>query len=281
LKLLGTVVAHASFMHALKCFAIIAVLTSAGCAASVEPNAPATGGDDGKGDQPFDDQATLDCGLGDLPLPTDTSAAVVSIVYMVPSDQPIDWAQRDFWHCASRYVQGWYRQQLGVTFAWSFREISIPQTTAELGCNSDSQSAACIDAALAATKAAGFPVYTDNTLYVAILQGDTGTYVGGRIDSVQGGGWALIGADLARDLVARNCSPGKCQTRWQGINHPGDFVTGGLAHEIGHAFGLPHPVPTEPDQEKSVMAEHWRFPVNQFLAREINTLLSNPLFTAR
>jgi hypothetical protein len=224
------------------------------------------------------DAAQVTCSQGDLPLPGGITVGRVTFIYMIPSDQSVNQKQRDFWRCAAQYIQGWYRQQLGVTFAWSFQEKSIPSTSIELGCASNSQSMACFNATLEATKAAGFAVYADNTLFSVILQSNVGTYLGARVDTSQGGGFAVVGADLASDLIGRNCAPAQCRTSSNGMDHPGDFVTGGLAHELGHAFGLPHPQPTEAGQEQSVMAEHWRFPMNQFLLREINTLRSNPLF---
>jgi hypothetical protein len=132
----------------------------------------------------------------------------------------------------------------------------------------------------------GYPVQKDTILAVFWVGGYG--YAGGLKTSYRSG-WAAFG-DWALDGVAgkyesatatSNCSdsPFAC-TR--------DAQTGTVGHELGHAFGLPHPSddgtqPGDPNYWLStIMAVQWDFPTVLLIDSEINpeksTLVQHPFF---
>lgn len=98
--------------------------------------------------------------------------------------------------------------------------------------------------------------------------------------------WALTGASGARYVENR------CGDLFMGLDPcTRERTLGVIAHELGHAFGLPHPTddgrpPTDPDYfGRSVMSsELWDFPNGTFIDSTVNpertTLLANPQIRA-
>ena len=222
------------------------------------------------------------CGSGVAPDSATTFVGRVTAIYLVPSDQAVDPIKEAFFRCAMQYVQGWYRTSTGESFRWSFRTLKAKSTAATFDCARDVNDPACYDRVVADLKGAGLPVYAEGTALAVALQSNLSTWRGTRIEGAaasNAGGFMLLGADLFKQLIDAKCAPAACKTTWKGNGHTGDFVTGGIAHELGHAFGLPHPDPNEAGGTQSVMGSHYSFPVNTFLPRELVALKANPLFS--
>ncbi len=224
------------------------------------------------------DAGSDSCGVGALPEgPSALFPGRVTAIFLVPSDQTVDPRKEAFFRCAVQYVQSWYKTKAGRSFSWSFRTMTANQSAAQLGCSGTTNDPACFSRVVQSLQSSGLPIYADQTHFAVALQGNTVTWLGARAAGPSGGGFALFGADLSQQLIDRRCTPGTCSTSFNGQTFAGDFVTGGVAHEMGHAFGLPHPDAGESGGNLSVMGYHYTFPINTFLGRELSYLATNPL----
>lgn len=234
-------------------------------------------GDATTGDVPGDpcDPATP-LAVGPLPGP---HTGRVTAVYMVPADQAIDETRAKFYRCAVHVVDGWYQQRAGRSYNWELSVVQSAHAAGWFACEEANTLAQCSTQIGTQLAELGYPLYSDHTMFAVALQGNLVQWGGARVDSPAGGGLAFVGADLFTQLTDKNCLPGACMTFDIKLNifHDGDYVTGGIAHEFGHAFGLPHPDPMTPGVAWSIMAEHWHYPNNGFLDGELASLATNPL----
>lgn len=104
-----------------------------------------------------------------------------------------------------------------------------------------------------------------------------------------GGGFAVVG-DWTIDGIAGKYEKGIYSSGCQDSANSAVFcrknaTVGTVAHELGHAFGLPHPNLNDTNWCLSVMGCGWDFPANQLLNTSINPeksiLLSNPFFQVK
>ena len=233
-----------------------------------------TGGDTGVESDPCDPATPLV--YGPLPGP---HAGRVTAVYLVPADQAVDETRAKFFRCALHVVDGWFAQRAGRHFAWELSVVQSAHPVAWFQCGQANSFEQCYPQVYAQVGELGYPLWSDLTLFALAMQGNLVHWGGTRIATPTGGGLAYVGADLFTQLTDKQCLPGQCMTFDIATNtmHDGDYITGGIAHELGHAFGLPHPDPQAPNFTWSIMAEHWHYPNNGFLDGELAALSSNPL----
>jgi hypothetical protein len=123
----------------------------------------------------------------------------------------------------------------------------------------------------------GFPTppgQNEDGYTVLIFVKGAGGYAGGRELGSADAGWALLG-DWAIDSIEGAVAEGDYW--WSGAR----LQTGAAAHELGHAFGLPHPDSYGGNNETSVMGEWWRYPNVGLNNWEIDALRTTkaPFFT--
>lgn len=171
---------------------------------------------------------------------------VVRIVYLVPSDRQFLSKYRSRIEAAISNVQLWYRKQMGngETFRLARPVIGVVRTdhastwyVTNAVTGADSSLWFWFNALSDAFSATGAEFFDPNNRWVFYIDADPacGQVIGAAA------GVALLGGNDLRGLTGQPNIPacpgeppdtgGVC--RW----------VGGLGHELGHAFGLPHPVP--------------------------------------
>lgn len=212
------------------------------------------------------------------PLPGPRTGRVTA-VYLVPADQAVDETRAKFFRCALHVVDAWSQQRTGRHFAWELSVVQSAHPTAWFSCSQQNTMEQCYPQLYTQVNELGYPLWSDLTLFALAVQGNLVHWGGTRTNAPAGGGVAFVGADLFTQLTDKQCLPGQCMTIdiFKNFMHDGDYVTGGIAHELGHAFGLPHPNPATPNVGWSIMAEHWHYPNNGFLDGELAALATNPL----
>ena len=196
---------------------------------------------------------------GDLPVPSktpDSSSAIAAVpearvIYFVPGDLAPDATQEARILQISKDVHRWYWDHTD-------NERTIPWTSQTVERVIGSQTSAYYNTdpwprVLSELTQKGFPTWSAQKLFMVWLKGG-GRYAGGALGP-QWSGVALIGAD---NFVEMGCQPTHA-SNWPCT--PG----GAIAHELGHALGMPHP-DTAGDwagvnlNDRSIMGSHWNFP---------------------
>ncbi|HEX9721892.1 MAG TPA: hypothetical protein VGA53_01365 [Candidatus Paceibacterota bacterium] len=194
---------------------------------------------------------------------------------------------REYERAVTRYLrelQEWYKDQVGETFEMKRLEVvrsSYDYLTMRCG---SSPSQACIDDP---SKLEGnWGMYMNKAIHNGVEQWEEKTAA--LIFSAGGGGYAganlypnYAGWAITGDWVLEPLSgventwgiPCSYSSGWQCAN---TVPKGTPAHELGHAFGLPHPGEQYADQ--SIMQWHGNYPDVGFLPQEIEFLLQSPFF---
>lgn len=198
---------------------------------------------------------------------------VVSVLYLTPQGQKPNAARVDFFRAATKNVQSWYQKAYGKTFNFTFGRMLAKHPIDWFRCEKENTFNECFAQVGAELSERGIAVYDPGTLYLVALQGNDAHYAGSGTGNA---GLTVVGADTFDKLIKRGCAPGTCPVGGQ----DGDGITGGIAHELGHAFGLPHPADATPNRSTSLMAEHWHYPRNVFLPMEMASLRQNALVSS-
>lgn len=157
---------------------------------------------------------------------------VVRVVYLIPADRQAKDLYRKSIEKAAREVQQWYLAQTGMTFTLSKPVVEIKYSkqnaawfdnTPDTIWNGEYRNLWFTGNALTETKAAYGKEYDDPTYAWVIYvdaKGQVGTGGGGRVTVPEHDILGVSGLSTDQPYIGR----------WYG----------GLAHEIGHAFGLVH-----------------------------------------
>ena len=135
--------------------------------------------------------------------------------------------------------------------------------------------------------AAGYSPFSSGTVNLLWIKGGGGVALGAQ---GCGGncGLAMVGMDLFPQFNTGQYF--SCPNAPGGVAAFPCIPVGAAAHELGHCFGLPHPVDgpaTSMDANHSLMQTHWNYPYTyapgnespwSLLTLERQTLLNNPFF---
>ena len=97
------------------------------------------------------------------------------------------------------------------------------------------------------------PGQNEDGYTVLVFAKGAGGWAGGRELTGANGGWAIVG-DWCIDSIQGSVAEGAYW--WSGRRKQ----TGAAAHELGHAFGLPHPDSVGGSNTTSVMGNSWDYP---------------------
>lgn len=184
-------------------------------------------------------------------------------------------------------LQNWYKQKAGATFSMApLQVIRSSENYLTLRCGANPSSACLNDPAKLdgnvgayANKAIHNGVENwDQKTATLIFAAGAGGYAGAN-NYPNDTGFAVVGDWVLEPLsgVANDWGiPCKYSDGWQ---CSGGVPKGSPAHELDHAFGLPHPDGTlYPGDHVSIMKWHGDYPTVGFLPNEINTLRQSPFF---
>ena len=169
------------------------------------------------------------------PTRADDTDPVVRLYYVVPWDRPYRTEYRDAIRDAALEIQHFYAEQLDYALGF---ELADPVVEVVYGGGNSAYYAA--DMWNRAREEVGARFYDPSNLYVIYVDAkpDCGTAIGG------GGGVAVLAEN---DLLGLTSQPTIPDCSGYRDDYPQSRWVGGLGHEIGHAFGLPHPAGCEAD----------------------------------
>ncbi|MEM5797529.1 MAG: hypothetical protein QXD72_01120 [Candidatus Aenigmatarchaeota archaeon] len=149
----------------------------------------------------------------------------------------------------------------------------------------------------------GYPVHQDwnqfpSNRIVWVLAIGGGGYAGAR-QYPTGGGFAMVGDAAIYATLDNDCARVKdryflvdnppnakdsCMNTWLPSGKIYGFGVGALAHELGHAFGLPHPdsygySSGSIQWAQTLLGEHWNYPNTGLLDEDRNILATSKFFT--
>jgi hypothetical protein len=188
--------------------------------------------------QPVDQttQFTTGARSHSAPFAATLATGTVRAVYAYPTDRTASAEYSDAVQMAVEHIQGWYQQQLGgetfSIYSTSPQVCALPQSSAYYLENPWDRVQADIQACVPAHF--GDPDY-DWIIYADV---DYGCNLPGRL----GAGWDSLTLLPRADLLGLTGG----DTGIDGCGHqrpvyPISRWIGGLAHEVGHTFNLPHP----------------------------------------
>ena len=165
----------------------------------------------------------------------------VRVVYLVPSDRTIRQDYVSGIRSAIVHLQAFYRGQLGSGFAFSLHSpiVEVFQTSHAASFYSTGDNATQIGFWTSvlgdgfALSGGGFNDPNNRWIYYVDADPTCGQVTGGT------SGVALLPANDLRGLTGQPNVP-PCIGQPPDLNGHGRWI-GGLGHELGHAFGLPHP----------------------------------------
>jgi len=223
---------------------------------------------------------------------TDTTTPTVHVLYFRAQDDPLDQTLLAAFEQGLEDVRRWYGQQVGKTFHRdTLVEVVGQKTIAEycsdLTCQPASEWVAAFHVVVGELEERGYVNRDDpHSVYLIAVQtyeiasslGDPG----GAWFSSDGGGVATIGHRELQDIAAQSDGDSYARNRALGI----------LAHELGHAFNLPHPHedlysggadPCDEHCDQTVMWVYPKYPHVGLLDvpehPEVDALRRNPIFS--
>lgn len=165
----------------------------------------------------------------------------VRVIYLVPSDKNIRDDYRNEIAKAISDLQRFYREQLGGGLAFSLHSPTVevyqtPHTSAFYSTGVNARPGGYFEGVLAdgfALTGAGFNDPANRWVFYMDADPACGQYIGGTQ------GVALLAANDLRGLTGQDNVPA-CPNEFPDRNGVNRWV-GGLGHELGHTFDLPHP----------------------------------------
>lgn len=245
-------------------------------------------------DQTFNNAPTIDARTALLPGFSSTyklPLRATRIVYLVPADKS---ARSDYYNSVVRTaldLRSWFQNQLGggLTYNLPTPSIEVRQTAHTTDWYATNKPASGVgtngyfweNVLTEAFALTGGKFNDAGARWIFIVDADPlcNQYIGGT------NGVALLAANDLRGLsnnarvpVCQNDAPDSFgQGRWRGV----------LGHEMGHAFGLLHPVecednnPQTPCPETIMYTGHANYPATVFLPREKLSLIGLKFFTVQ
>jgi hypothetical protein len=181
----------------------------------------------------------------------------VAVFYVIPKDAAYSQAEYDAIKSAMFDIQAWYQINTGgVSFKFSYPETVILYRAEE---NTEYYAADWWGKLLPEMQSKGHPIWQSGT--IASLWIKTGNPNGIGL----GAQWcdsycgvAIAGVENFPEFNPYGrCPGGTGGDAWPCVPH------GTMAHELGHAFGLPHPYDVDITRSvawHSVMQSHWNYP---------------------
>ncbi|WP_375434771.1 T9SS type A sorting domain-containing protein [uncultured Hymenobacter sp.] len=213
----------------------------------------------------------------------------VRLIYLVPSDRTINPIYAGAIANAGRDLQRWYQQQLGnnKTFSLHTPVVETYQTTHSVAWyqtnpNGDTFAQFFYNAAQDAFAATGGGYNDPNYVYAIYIDAESGC---GQCGGCGGGGILVVGSNDLRGLVGEPAIR-YCPTDSEPVQYPPCRWVGGLGHELGHAFGLPHPPGCDEGQSSCdandlMYLGYITYPATYLRASEQATLNQSPFFTTQ
>jgi hypothetical protein len=169
----------------------------------------------------------------------------VRVIYLVPSDRTINPAYATALTSAARHLQRWYQLQLGNTKTFDLHGpvVETYQTTHSVAWyqtnpNGGTFAQFYFNAAQDAFAAIGGGSFNNpNYVYAIYIDAESAC---GQCGGCGGSGVLVVTSNDLKGLVGQP-SIRFCPTDPAPIQYPPCRFVGGLGHELGHAFGLPHP----------------------------------------
>lgn len=226
--------------------------------------------------------------------------AVVSDNYHVkpylvyPSDKPM---YPEYEAAVKSYLvelQNWYKAKVGVTFTMDpLKVVRSSYTYNVIRCDpgpfdSTPPSSACLNDPKKLDGNLGMYMNLaihngtekwDQKTATLVFSAGGGGYAGANRDPSNDTGWAIVG-DWVLEPISGKANdwgiPCKYSDGWQ---CSAEVSKGTPAHELGHAFGLPHPdTKLYPGEHLSIMRWQGEYPAVGFLPYEVDFLKKSPFF---
>ena len=173
------------------------------------------------------------------------AAPEVRIIYLVPSDRTVNPAYATALSNAARDLRRWYQLQLGNTKTFDLHTPAVetyqtahPVAWYQTNPNGAKFSQFYFNAAQDAFAAAGGGSFNNpNYVYAIYIDAESAC---GQCGGCGGSGVLVVTSNDLKGLVGQP-SVRFCPTDPAPQQFPPCRWVGGLGHELGHAFGLPHP----------------------------------------
>jgi hypothetical protein len=214
-----------------------------------------------------------------------TPGKKVHIIYLVPLDSVENPSYTLSLENAARHLQLWYRDQLGEnrTFRLSDPVVEIYKTPHIANWYSTNPNGTLFVQFWNNVLQDGFNLtggrfYDPNNIWIFYVDAFNAC---GQCGGCGGGGVAVIGANDLRGLVGLPWIP-ICPG--EGRNYSSCRYIGGLGHELGHAFGVPHPPGCDPytsscDDNSIMWTGYTFYPYCYFSENEKNILVNSPFIS--
>lgn len=196
------------------------------------------------------------------------SAPKVQVIYLVPADKEVDAQAVYGMERAVRHLQIWYQNALGLgrTFSLSYPAVKTYKISQRaewytVYSNGDSSLFFWNNVTAEGFALSGGKFYDQDTLWIYYIDAEPS-------DDQLYGGAASVAVLPAHDVQGiAGKDPRQSICRW----------VGGLGHELGHAFGLPHPDPVT-DYFALLYGGYLFYPSTYLTGTDKSSLENSPFF---